>query len=65
MARVLVTGHRGFIGGYLYKKLIDLGYEVYGFDVVDGDDLLNFNKIEEAEVQISQDEISESQLLQL
>jgi len=46
--KILVTGHRGFIGGYLYKKLIDLGYEVYGFDVVDGDDLLNFNKIEEA-----------------
>lgn len=44
--KILVTGHKGFIGNYLYKKLLELGYEVYGFDIVEGDDLLNFSKVE-------------------
>ena len=32
MARCLVTGHKGFIGSCLYKKLKDLGHEVQGID---------------------------------
>lgn len=45
--KILVTGHKGFIGNHLYQKLLKLGHEVRGFDIVDGDDLLNFTKIEE------------------
>ena len=32
MARVLVTGSAGFIGGYLVAELLDRGYEVVGLD---------------------------------
>lgn len=30
MKRVLITGVTGFVGGYLYQKLIELNYEVWG-----------------------------------
>ena len=40
MARCLVTGHRGFIGTHLYKKLQDLGHEVQGIDLFEGHDIL-------------------------
>jgi len=30
MSRVLITGITGFVGPYLARKLLDLGYEVYG-----------------------------------
>ena len=33
MANCLVTGHKGFIGSALYKKLQTLGHNVYGIDV--------------------------------
>ena len=46
--KILITGHRGFIGDHLYRKFSELGYGVYGFDVVEGDDLLDFKKIEKA-----------------
>ena len=36
MARCLITGHKGYIGSRLYKKLLDLGHEVEGVDL-DGD----------------------------
>ena len=32
MARCLVTGHCGYIGSRLYKKLKELGHEVHGID---------------------------------
>ena len=35
MARCLVTGHRGFIGAELYKKLKEEGHEVLGIDYED------------------------------
>ena len=33
MARCLVTGHKGYIGSKLFKKLKELGHEVYGIDI--------------------------------
>lgn len=34
---ILITGHKGFIGRNLWKNLEQKGYELYGFDAVDGD----------------------------
>jgi len=39
MARCLVTGHRGYIGSHLYKKLKELGHEVQGIDLFEGHDI--------------------------
>jgi len=39
MAKCLVTGHRGYIGSRLFKKLKDLGHDVQGIDLVDSDDI--------------------------
>lgn len=36
MARCLVTGHRGYIGSHLYRRLQDLGHEVMGIDLFEG-----------------------------
>ena len=35
MSRCLVTGHRGYIGSKLFKKLKELGHEVMGIDLND------------------------------
>ena len=39
MAKCLVTGHKGYIGSRLFKKLKELGHDVQGIDLVDGDDI--------------------------
>ena len=36
--KILLTGHKGFIGSKLYEEL--LGVNVTGIDLIDGDDLL-------------------------
>ena len=33
--KILVTGHRGFIGGHIYNYLKSNGYDVYGYDLGD------------------------------
>lgn len=38
---ILVTGHKGYIGNKLYNKLIQLGYEVLGLDLKEGNDILD------------------------
>jgi len=38
--RILVTGHRGYIGKHLFNKLKSLSYDVYGIDLKDGLDVL-------------------------
>jgi nucleoside-diphosphate-sugar epimerase len=39
--RILVTGHRGYVGAPVAAHLERLGHEVTGFDRADGDDLLD------------------------
>ena len=38
--KLLVTGHKGYIGNRLYDKLLLKGHEVHGIDLKDGDDIL-------------------------
>lgn len=40
MARCLVTGHKGYIGSKVYKKLVELGHEVIGIDLKNDSDIL-------------------------
>jgi nucleoside-diphosphate-sugar epimerase len=42
--RILLTGHEGFVGTALHKKLEDVGHDVIGIDLKSGDDLLTFDK---------------------
>ena len=39
MVKCLVTGHRGYIGSRLFKKLKQLGHEVVGIDLKNGNDI--------------------------
>jgi UDP-glucose 4-epimerase len=41
MSRVLITGHKGYIGSHLFSKLESLGYEVEGVDLKEGADMLH------------------------
>ena len=41
MAKCLVTGHEGYIGSVLYRKLQEQGHEVMGIDVKSGNDILS------------------------
>ena len=47
MARCIVTGHRGYIGSRVYKKLKELGHEVEGIDLIDGVDINSLQGLEE------------------
>jgi len=48
--RILVTGHRGKVGGPVAGHLEHLGHEVAGFDVADGEDLLDLAEVRRAAV---------------
>ena len=39
MSRCLVTGHKGYIGGHLFKKLKEMGHEAIGIDLQEGHDI--------------------------
>ena len=41
MAKCLVTGHKGYIGSRLTERLEELGHEVRGIDLQDGEDILD------------------------
>lgn len=41
MKKILVTGHKGYIGSHLYSDLIRLGHDVHGIDLKDGKDILH------------------------
>jgi len=38
--KILVTGHKGYIGSKVYNSLLSLGYNVKGIDLKDGEDIL-------------------------
>ncbi len=46
--RILVTGHRGHVGGPVLSHLERLGHDVTGFDRADGDELLDFAAVKRA-----------------
>ena len=37
--KILVTGHKGFVGKSLCEALLACGHSVYGYDIEDGDDI--------------------------
>ena len=39
--KILVTGHKGYIGSKLYKKLVYLGYDVVGIDLKDNENIID------------------------
>ena len=39
--KILVTGHRGYIGSHIYSTLKLKGYDVRGIDLKDGEDILH------------------------
>lgn len=41
--RILITGHKGFIGSALVPYLAQRGHTIYGCDLVDGNDVLGFD----------------------
>jgi len=48
MARCLVTGHKGYIGSRLIKKLQELGHEVMGVDIKNGHDVNGYQGLKES-----------------
>jgi nucleoside-diphosphate-sugar epimerase len=39
--RILITGNKGFIGHRVEQRLVDAGYNVAGYDIAEGYDILN------------------------
>lgn len=48
--KVLITGHRGFIGSNLIKLLSE--YLVIGYDIVEGNDILDLNKLRQVDCDV-------------
>lgn len=41
--KILVTGHKGYIGSKLFAKLQSLDHDVFGVDLKEGEDLCDYN----------------------
>lgn len=46
--KALVTGGKGFIGSHLVEQLVGRGYDVDTYDIVDGQDIRDYDKLLEA-----------------
>lgn len=44
--KIILTGGNGFLGKFLYNKLIENNHNVFCYDIVDGYDILDINKLE-------------------
>lgn len=44
--KIMVTGHRGYIGSRFVEAVKDK-YEIVGYDLVEGDDILNYENLKE------------------
>jgi nucleoside-diphosphate-sugar epimerase len=47
MKKLLITGQQGIIGSIISTPLRNMGYEVDGYDIKSGDDILNTDKLTE------------------
>ena len=45
--KIIITGGTGFLGNRLLKKLIFLNHDVFNYDIIDGYDILDINKLDE------------------
>jgi nucleoside-diphosphate-sugar epimerase len=45
--KVFLTGHKGYLGGYISKEL-QPAYDIEGFDLLDGQDILNYEQLKSA-----------------
>lgn len=43
--KALVTGSKGFVGQYLVAELIEQGWEVVGFNMRDGQNIMNYEQV--------------------
>ena len=47
--RVLVTGHKGYIGSHLFQRLKSAGHKVLGIDLQEGENILTGLKLKHYE----------------
>lgn len=45
LPKVMITGHRGFVGSETVRQLEAVGVEVIGYDILDGNDIRDFNQL--------------------
>ena len=45
MEKILITGNEGFLGKEIYRSLLNRGCELYGFDSLSGDNILDETNI--------------------
>ena len=63
MKKVLVTGSEGFIGGYIVKQLLDLGYKVIGIDNLSKYGNLERKHSDNTNYKFTQGDVKDSNLL--
>ena len=45
--KIIITGGKGFLGNRLFKKLNFLNHNVFNYDIINGYDILDINKLDE------------------
>lgn len=52
MSRICITGNKGFIGSKIQERLKKMGHTVLGYDIVDGENLLDLETLERKITQV-------------